>query len=336
MKAIFSKDAVHVAGVGTVSLRVRRSPDRTGKGSHAVIRLQNVLHIPSSRCNIIGNPIFNWAKAEYTHEDPKSGGTLRHLEGKNPVAYFRPDPVPPLFVVSGPPVDREFGPSMLSPDGLYRFEITWPAEEASRWEAFQQESQEAKSVGKKKYRKGNKKINQTGAKIDSSSGETKLQDGASSKNALIEHVRATTCGLAILQPLSAEEKQWLKKHYDGEFKFLQSFQLSIYKDEERAYGRRILRGLMDRDREKDNDKNKVVEESDRTAAALATVIDDGAHFSDEELAFIDKHYQTPRTFMILHGLEFTRDEDLKEARIALRGLIRHDALFGERTVLRKP
>lgn len=45
------------------------------------------------------------------------------------------------------------------------------------------------------------------------------------------------------QPYNAEEKQWLKKHYEGEFKFLIAHGLSIYKKEDRAEGRAIMRML---------------------------------------------------------------------------------------------
>jgi hypothetical protein len=44
--------------------------------------------------------------------------------------------------------------------------------------------------------------------------------------------------------LSAEEKAWLKKNSGGEYHFLQTYGLSIYKDEDREEGRSILRALM--------------------------------------------------------------------------------------------
>ncbi|KAH6687750.1 hypothetical protein F5X68DRAFT_261113 [Plectosphaerella plurivora] len=45
-------------------------------------------------------------------------------------------------------------------------------------------------------------------------------------------------------PLTEAEREWLKKHYGNEFHFLGSYGLSIYKDDDREEGRRILRGLM--------------------------------------------------------------------------------------------
>ncbi|KAM3516044.1 hypothetical protein MY11210_000326 [Beauveria gryllotalpidicola] len=48
-------------------------------------------------------------------------------------------------------------------------------------------------------------------------------------------------------PLSDGEKRWLKDHYGGEFQFLRSFGLSIYKDEDREQGRQIMRVMMSKD-----------------------------------------------------------------------------------------
>ncbi|KAJ5550208.1 hypothetical protein N7461_004906 [Penicillium sp. DV-2018c] len=49
------------------------------------------------------------------------------------------------------------------------------------------------------------------------------------------------------EALTPAEKQWLKKHYGNEFKFLRSHGLSIYKDEDREEGRSILRAFMSDD-----------------------------------------------------------------------------------------
>lgn len=45
-----------------------------------------------------------------------------------------------------------------------------------------------------------------------------------------------------------EEKAWLKKNWGDEYHFLRAYGLSIYKDEDREEGRRIVRGLMIADR----------------------------------------------------------------------------------------
>ncbi|KAK0655096.1 hypothetical protein B0T16DRAFT_318492, partial [Cercophora newfieldiana] len=45
-------------------------------------------------------------------------------------------------------------------------------------------------------------------------------------------------------PYTAEEKQWLNRHFGGEFKFLMAYGLSIYKEEDREEGRHIVRAMM--------------------------------------------------------------------------------------------
>ncbi|KAF9871986.1 hypothetical protein CkaCkLH20_10618 [Colletotrichum karsti] len=46
------------------------------------------------------------------------------------------------------------------------------------------------------------------------------------------------------QRYSAEEKQWLKTHFGGEYHFLRVYGLSIYKEEDRDEGAAIVRGMM--------------------------------------------------------------------------------------------
>ncbi|EHK22996.1 uncharacterized protein TRIVIDRAFT_60187 [Trichoderma virens Gv29-8] len=58
------------------------------------------------------------------------------------------------------------------------------------------------------------------------------------------------------QPYTAEEKEWLKKHYRGEYKFLMAHGLSIYDEEEREEGRAIMRALAREDDEDDGGERR--------------------------------------------------------------------------------
>lgn len=49
------------------------------------------------------------------------------------------------------------------------------------------------------------------------------------------------------------EKQWLKKNWGSEFKFLQAYGLKIYNDEDREEGRAIVRAFMEHDEPKPNE-----------------------------------------------------------------------------------
>ncbi|KAF2767443.1 hypothetical protein EJ03DRAFT_353065 [Teratosphaeria nubilosa] len=48
--------------------------------------------------------------------------------------------------------------------------------------------------------------------------------------------RSTLDSKTEVAPHTAEEKKWLEDHYRGEFHFLRTFGLSIYKEEEREEG----------------------------------------------------------------------------------------------------
>jgi hypothetical protein len=52
-------------------------------------------------------------------------------------------------------------------------------------------------------------------------------------------------------PYTEEEKGWLKREWGDEFKFLTTYGLSIYKDEDRDEGRRIVRAMMEVDEDGD-------------------------------------------------------------------------------------
>lgn len=53
-------------------------------------------------------------------------------------------------------------------------------------------------------------------------------------------------------PYVSAEKAWLKRAFGGEFKFLRSYGLSIYRDKDREEGRRIARGLIEIEAFEDN------------------------------------------------------------------------------------
>jgi hypothetical protein len=50
-------------------------------------------------------------------------------------------------------------------------------------------------------------------------------------------------------PLTSEQRSFLKQHWGSEFNFLQSYNLSIYKDEDRLEGHEILKAFMEAEEE---------------------------------------------------------------------------------------
>lgn len=114
------------------------------------------------------------------------------------------------------------------------------------------------------------------------------------------------------------EKKWLKDHYGSEFHFLRSHGLSIYEDEDRAEGRRILRALMDAESGSDEDslnsfERDLVEDPSSHAADY--------HFSPAELDWIKANYGHSANFLLSYGLKFYNDEDCQEGKQIVRALI---------------
>ncbi|KAL8836244.1 MAG: hypothetical protein Q9170_002988 [Blastenia crenularia] len=105
------------------------------------------------------------------------------------------------------------------------------------------------------------------------------------------HTRSNTEDSAGSQ-LADVEKKWLKDHYGGEFKFLRAYSLSIYKDEDREEGRRMLRAMMTEESERsesESDKDSLnsferdLEDNPSSHAA-------DYHFSAPELGWIKTHF----------------------------------------------
>ncbi|KAI4740077.1 hypothetical protein E4T50_09489 [Aureobasidium sp. EXF-12298] len=122
-------------------------------------------------------------------------------------------------------------------------------------------------------------------------------------------------------PLTTEEKEFLKKHYGDEFKFLLSYELSIYKEDDREEGRRILRALMS-DFEAEADALEDSEDDDRSIESndfLADLEQDPTShvadykFSADQLDYVEVHYGHSGSFMRCYGLKPWDDKDCDEA-----------------------
>jgi hypothetical protein len=55
-------------------------------------------------------------------------------------------------------------------------------------------------------------------------------------------------------PYTAAEKKWLKDAWKDEFHFLQAYQLSIYKEEDREEGRAIVRAFIKGEQEEERER----------------------------------------------------------------------------------
>lgn len=127
------------------------------------------------------------------------------------------------------------------------------------------------------------------------------------------------------QLYTTEEKQWLKKHYGGEFKFLLVQGLSIYDEEDRAEGRAIMRALARHDEsneEEDDGKMREYDEEEEEQDSDPEGHLADYHFNQEELDWIKKHYGNSATFMFSYGLKFYDDQDCAAAKRLLQDYLR--------------
>jgi hypothetical protein len=110
-------------------------------------------------------------------------------------------------------------------------------------------------------------------------------------------------------PLTQEEKQYLKEHYGGEYKFLRLYQLSIYKEEDREEGRRILRAFMSESEDEDDDQDSVEAEMEEDPTShLADY-----KFDSHQLDFLKTHHGHSGNFMRCYGLKPWDNDDCDEA-----------------------
>ncbi|KAL8927868.1 MAG: hypothetical protein Q9172_001168 [Xanthocarpia lactea] len=146
-------------------------------------------------------------------------------------------------------------------------------------------------------------------------------------------------------PLTKSEKTWLKDNFADEFHFLRAYELSIYEEEDREEGRRILRKLMDdgslnddgtdddgtdddestennEDSEDDEDRDpgspgsfeRELEEDPMSHFA-------DRHFSAEELDWIKKHHGHSANFLLSYGLKFYDDEDCEQGKAIIQAFL---------------
>ncbi|KAL7896748.1 hypothetical protein HDV63DRAFT_378404, partial [Trichoderma sp. SZMC 28014] len=136
----FSSQEFAISGVGVVNLPVKRSPNFKGPDAHHILRLTDVIYVPSSVCNIVGSPIFEIAAQTSFSVTENSNGSMNDASGK-PVAYFSPKSERLCLRLSGPPVGPRLGPSNFRPNTSYWLRVTWPASERAQWQAHGQQTE---------------------------------------------------------------------------------------------------------------------------------------------------------------------------------------------------
>lgn len=109
-------------------------------------------------------------------------------------------------------------------------------------------------------------------------------------------------------PYTADEKAYLKENWRDEYHFLRDFGLNIYKEEDRAEGRQILRVFKNKGASNDEGSG----DDDDELSLEGHQAD--YNFSSSQLDWIEKFYGNSENFMVSYGLKFYDDDDLEEAK----------------------
>ena len=314
---------IRAVGVGDVDIPVKVYPKRSGPRAHGVLRLRNVLHIPSAICNIVGMPTptddfgegDGFANVQlYGMGISGDDGELTDTNDRR-VAYLHRSPVSGFWVVglSGPPVGPAVTPSRLeaSPGVPMSLSIRWPELEELRWLAT-----------RGGVRNGSNTSTGDNARPREGGGEGHASNTASASQPSVP-------------PYTDEEKDWLKKHWDGEFKFLTAYGLRIHDEDDRADGRRMVRAAMHIGRvlaeqskdshDDEGDEEDEYDDNDDGHIRLAhTCGGYSGDFTEEELEFIEDGWGSFADFMMVYGLKFYKDEDVDEAKAIVRALMDSD------------
>ncbi|KAJ2980114.1 hypothetical protein NQ176_g2835 [Zarea fungicola] len=286
---------------------------------HSTLKLRNVLHVPSTVCNIIGQPIED----EYgvvLSGDRKSGRIT--LRDGSPVAFFSPEARFLEVRLSGPPIGPRVAESPFQPGMQYNMTVIWPSSEREKWV---QRPVERKPLS-------------VAAEPTGEYNDVSLSDEGKFH--------------AVLQP---EQKRWLKEHYGGELQFLHIHCLRAHIEEDRSEGYRILCKLMElavfsstenfldllpeelkylerkdvsqevvmgrfgliRDYEEHREQareiiRRMVQQDMEIAPTSRASAYDG-YFALEELAFVHKYFRDVPTYFNVMGLDPEDDFDLKSA-----------------------
>jgi len=129
-------NALRVVGIGTVELPVKRSPRATGLGAHGILRLQNVLHIPTLICNVIGRPIDKEYLVCLAPVSPNHQGTISDKQGTK-LAYFDSRAKLCEVRLNSPPIGPRVGTTPFDPSKAYFISLLWPDSEREKWKTWQ-------------------------------------------------------------------------------------------------------------------------------------------------------------------------------------------------------
>lgn len=259
-----------VLGICTVEIPTKSSPHASVSASNRSIVIHDVLHVPDSLCNFIGNPVMfaNNYHVMTGVSTPKSKGVLRDSQGRN-VAFFLPKS--PLLAVKlrRTPDGPRYGRHTLENDGtMYMLGCRWAPQEQRKWEQFKSEqvsfaskpgptscTDAEKAYPMKHYRSEYHFLLQHGLRIHN---DEDRDDGRAILRALMQQDEnsdesddadefAEYEGHQADYHFTEPQLEWIEKHYRNSEQFMITYGLKFYDDEDLEEAKAIVDAMMDDD-----------------------------------------------------------------------------------------
>lgn len=273
-----------VRGIGTVNLNVKRHPVRAGRQNQGILPLRTVLHVPDATCNILAKipnidgqscsvyifpargesrsySVIDGEEVEGHHSGQRQQqmqlmkGCIKDHKGRM-VAYFDPNHVLFALKLSGPPIGPITRESVLkaSPESLpISIFAQWASDELDKW-SLKREMQNL--LADRPVHGDNSDDDDddaTSTTLDTSDDEEADPDfvmGNGNSNVGPGPVPGTRKKQHPSdQRYTKEERQFLKRNWKTEWKFLKLYGLDMSDDKARDLGRDILRTMMKKDNE---------------------------------------------------------------------------------------
>jgi len=158
---MYGSQLVDAIAVGTVEIPVKLWLGGSGleRGAHSTIRLANVLHIPSSICNVFAVKIAAIEHRWHFQLGGMADGTMGKLtDGKGRRLGYLVETnglLLPSIKLSAPPIGLKTGPSTFENDSVYAVSVQWPDSERARWKAASRATNASDTVDSIRRRRRN-------------------------------------------------------------------------------------------------------------------------------------------------------------------------------------
>ncbi|KAL0467839.1 hypothetical protein QR685DRAFT_573970 [Neurospora intermedia] len=282
-----------VRGIGTVNLNVKRHPARTGRRNQSILPLRTVLHVPDATCNILAKipnidgqscsvyifpargesrsySVMDGEEVEghhhhtgqqQTQQKEQMKGCIKDHQGKM-VAYFDSDHVLFALKLSGPPIGPITRESVLKawPESLpFSIFAQWTADELDKWSL----KREMQSLLADRDVDKDSEDDASSATLDTGDDDEADPDFVLGNNNNNNNNNTVDPGSDMRRKqhpgderYTQEEKQFLKRNWKTEWKFLTLYGLDMNDDKARDLGRDILRTMMERDKDEKMSANR--------------------------------------------------------------------------------